>query len=281
MPTRPWSARLGSHAWRSAFAAIGTLGVLAGCEVPNFEGPQIQEPPQGFLLAPDSYQQRRLFPELEITFHAAWVESIDDFSTIYIDGHPGALGFEDVVNAREQVRLLAMDPDIRFGEVEPLLVDGRDAWGWSERVESPTRGLESVAFRAVVPYDTISYAIEFYTGDPSIKRVAPDTLKAIISTFAVGRTTYNWPLIAVLAGLVLFGVSVLQSKRRERATRMKSINLVKVPKKKPDAQGGPDAAPAGAPPAAPSPATGAASPPPQPSPPAPTPRGGPAPYKKA
>ena len=48
---------------------------LSACNVPNFEGPQIQDPPQGFLLAPDSYQQRRLFPQHELVFHATWVES--------------------------------------------------------------------------------------------------------------------------------------------------------------------------------------------------------------
>jgi len=210
-------------------------GLLAACEVPNFEGPQIQEPPQGFLLAPESYQQRRLFPERELVFHAAWVESIDDFSTIYIDGHRGEIGLEDIMAARDSVRRHTTDPDTRFGEVEPLQVDGRTAWGWAERVESPTRGLESVTYRAVVPYDTISYAIEFYSGEPAIKRAAPDTLKAIIAQFAIGRTTYNLPLIAVMIGLALFGVSFVQSQRRAKAARLKSINLVKVEKKKPDA----------------------------------------------
>jgi hypothetical protein len=217
--------------------------------VPNFEGPQIQEPPQGFLLAPDSYQQRRLFPEREVVFHAAWVESIDDFSTIYIDGHPGVLGFDDAVAAREAARLAAIDPDVRFGEVEPLQVDGRDAWGWSERVETPTRGLVWVAYRAVVPYDTVSYAIEFYSGEPAIKREAPDTLKAVIATFGIGETTYNLPLIALLAGLALFAAAFVRSKQQARAARLRSINLVKVEKKKaPDAaQPGDAAGPAASP----------------------------------
>ena len=269
--------------YRAAIAAVVATGIGAGCDVPTFEGPQIQEPPQGFLLAPDSYQQRRLFPERELVFHAAWVESIDDFSTIYIDGHRGVLGLDEVAAAREEARLLAQDPDVRFGEVEPLSVDGRDAWGWSERVESPERGLVWVAYRAVVPYDSVSYAIEFYSGEPAIKREAPDTLKAINSTFAIGRTTYNWPLIALLIGLGLFGVGFMQSKRREKAARLKSINLVKVEKKKPEPPTDADTAtPASGPaastpptaPAAPTPA--APAPPSTPSPPRPRPPAPPA-----
>jgi hypothetical protein len=238
---------------RAAFALVAVSSLFA-CDVPTFEGPQIQQPPRGFLLVPDSYQQRRLFPERELVFHVGWVESMEDFSTIYVDGHRGALGFDDVVAAREEARLLADDPDVRFSEVETLRVDGREAWGWSERIETPTRGLVWVAYRAVVPYDTVSYAIEFFSGEPAIKREAPDTLKAIISTFAVGKTTYNLPLIAIIVGLVLFALSVAQSRRRASATRARSINLVKVAKKKdpeapsgaPAVVGGPETPAAGA-----------------------------------
>lgn len=209
------------------------LAALSACHVPNFEGPQIQEPPQGFLLVEDSYQQRRLFPQREIGFHAAWVESLDDFSTIYIDGYPGVLGIEDAMAARDSVRRHALDPDVRFGEVEPLRVDGRDAWGWEERVETPSRGLVWVAYRAIIPYDTVTYTVEFYSGEPAIKRSAPDTLKAVIATFGIGETTYNLPLIAVLAGLALFVVSFVRSKAKARTARLQAIHLVKLPKKKP------------------------------------------------
>ena len=224
-------------AWRRTTLLLGVLAVaLGGCDVPRFEGPQLQEPPQGFLLVRDSYQQRRLFPQHELVFHTAWVESLDDFSTIYIDGHPGALGLEDAMAARDSSRRYALDEDVTFGELEPLQVDGRQAWGWAERVQTPTRGLVWVAYRAIVPYDTITYAIEFYSGDPAFKGAAPDALKAVISTFAIGETTYNVPLIAVLAGLTLFVANFLRSRARARAVRLQSINLVKIPKK-PHAEG--------------------------------------------
>ncbi|MBM4184329.1 MAG: hypothetical protein FJ207_08895 [Gemmatimonadetes bacterium] len=281
---RCFRSRTTSFARRAGGALALAAGVSA-CDVPNFEGPQIQDPPQGFLLAPDSYQQRRLFPDRELIFHAAWVESIDDFSTIYIDGHRGVLGLEDAVAARDSARRYATDPDVRFGEVEPLEVDGRSAWGWFERVETPTRGLVWVAYRAIIPYDTVSYAVEFYSGEPAIKREAPDTLKAIIATFGIGETTYNIPLIAVMIGLALFAASVVQSKRRAQAARMKTINLVKVEKKKapetPETASASDVAaptgPAAPAPAPPGPPRGAAASAPQP----PPGQGRPPGYKKA
>lgn len=248
MRSRLQCTRLASSRRRSLLLSLGVAGSLAACNVPNFEGPQIQEPPQGFLLVPDSYQQRRLFPQHELVFHAAWVESVDDFSTIYIDGHAGSLGLEDVVAARDASRAAATDPDVRFGEVEPLRVDGREAWGWEERVETPTRGLVWVAYRAIVPYDSVTYAIEFFSGEPAIKRAAPDTLKAVISTFGIGETTYNLPLIAVLVGLALFVVSFVRSKAQARAARLRGIQLVKLPKKKPEDQGPASSKPAPPPP---------------------------------
>ncbi len=156
MPNRPRSARPLSSRRRRTFLLGLLAGALAACNVPNFEGPQIQEPPQGFRLAPDSYQQRRLLPQHELVFHATWVESTEDFSTIYIDGHPGVLGLEDAMAARDSAWLYSDDSDVTFSEVEPLRVDGREGWGWAERVETPTRGLVWVAYRAIVPYDTIT-----------------------------------------------------------------------------------------------------------------------------
>ncbi len=261
MPIRHGTARRRSPTWRTTLLPGALCVALAGCDVPNFDGPQLQNAPQGFLLVPDSYQQRRLFPERETVFHTAWVESLDDISTIYIDGYTGVLGLDAAMAARDSVRRYSLDEDISFGEVEPLRVDGRDAWGWAERVESPTRGLVWVAYRAIVPYDTITYTIEFYSGDPSIKPSAPDTLKAVIAQFAIGRTTYNVPLIALLVGLALFAANFVRSRSRARAIRHQSINLVKIPKK-PIVEGAqPGVTSAGSPPPGTPPASPPAPPP--------------------
>ena len=78
-----------------------------------------------------------------------------------------------------------------------------------------------------------------------------------ISTFGIGETTYNLPLIAVLAGLALFVVSIVRSKAQARAARLRAIHLVKLPKKKPDEPTTPGSSPT--PPSA-APPTSAAAP---------------------
>jgi hypothetical protein len=229
---------------------------IGGCDMPTFEGPQLQTPPQGFLMVQGSYPVRQLVSGHTPVFRRAWVESGVDASNIFIDGYPAVLGYEDALAARDSSRRYAFDPSTSFGEVEPIRVDGRDGWGWHERVESPTRGLVWVAYRALIPYDSITYAIEFSSGNPRFKGAAPESLKAVIATFGIGRTTYNVPLIALLVGGALFGVALLRSKAQGRAKRLQSINLVKIPKKQSATE-----PTASAPPTPPSPPTPTPNPP--------------------
>ena len=215
--------------------AVLLLLNLTGCEVPNFEGAQIQNPPRRFMLQNDSYQQRRMFPERDVSRHIAWIEASDGpYSGIYINAHPGALTMDDVLLAREAAGATAENPETTFDEVERMTIDGRPAWGWAERLETPELGLDWVAYRTVVSFDTVPYAIEFYSGDPGIKRAAPDTLKTVLASFAIGETTWSLPLVAPLAGIMLFAVSVLRSGTREKAARLQGINLVTIPRKKED-----------------------------------------------
>lgn len=216
---------------RCTFAVLGTLLVtVAACDVPRFQGPEIQEPPPGFLRQPDTPAKRDLFPEHEPTSHTAWVHT--DFggvSVISVDGYATAFTLDDVMAAREAAEAAESDPDAIFDQVEAIRIDDRDGWGWYERVESNRRGREQVTYTAVVPYDSVSYAIEFVSGEPSLKRAAPDTLRQVVRTFAIGRTTYNIPLIAIVLGGVLLLVSALRARSRERADRLRSINLVTIP----------------------------------------------------
>jgi hypothetical protein len=207
--------------------------VLVACEVPTFEGPQLQTRPDGFLMVEGSYSPRPLVSGSTPVFRTAWVESSADASNIFIEGYPVVVGYEDALAARDSSRRYAHDAETTFGEVEPIRVDGRDGWGWYERVETPNRGRVWVAYRALIPYDSVTYAIEFSSGNPRFKGGAPETLKAVISTFGIGRTTYNVPLIALVVGVALLGVAFLRSRAQARAKRLQSINLVKIPKKQP------------------------------------------------
>lgn len=215
-------------------AAVLTLSLVAltGCEIPRFEGAQIQSPPLGFLLQPENYQQHRMFPEKDATFHTSWVHTdVGGVSVIYLDGHAGEITLEEIMASRDMYMAAAIDPDRQFGDLEPLSIDGRSAWGWAERIYSTNRGLVEVTYRAVVPYDTISYAIAFVSSEPVWKSAAPDTLKAVISTFAIGETEWNLPLIAIAFGAVLFVGAQFRSRRQAKADRLRSINLVTVEQK--------------------------------------------------
>ncbi|MGD2045127.1 MAG: hypothetical protein PVJ80_07265 [Gemmatimonadota bacterium] len=220
---------------RGTLATLLALSAFAGCDMPAFEGPQLQDPPQGFLLQPDSRDRHPMFAYLQDVYHDAWVQSVPPHSTIRINGYTGTLTVADVIVAQDSMRAHPDDPEVTFGDIEPLTIDGREAWGWEERIQTQSRGLPWVAYRVMVPYDTISYTIELETADPLLKPSAPGSLKDIISTFAVGETVYNWPLMAIGIGLLLFALHMLRERSRAKTERLQSINLVKI-EKKPDEQ---------------------------------------------
>jgi len=224
---------------RRLFAAVfaATLLSSSACDMPRFEGPQIQNPPINFLVQPEAYQQRPTFPELTPAFHTAWVHTdIGGVSAIYLSGYPGAMTLDNVLAGAEGRRETERDPDATFGEIEVLTIDGREAFGWSERIQSEPRGLVETRYRAVIPYDTITYVVEFVSDEPSLKLLSPDTLRVVVASFGIGETTWNLPLIAVFFGVTLLLVSVMRSRQEERQVRHRSINLVQFKKEEPEAK---------------------------------------------
>ena len=219
--------RLSTRRVRWALATL--LIVLAGCEIPNFEGPQIQNISEGFRKQPDSYLQRRMFPDLEILHHDSWVSmAFGHVSRIVINGHPGVLTRADVASAQNAARAAATEP-VTFGEVIQYTIDERPAWGWSERLETPEVGLQWIAFHVVVPYDTITYAIELNSDNPYFKSV-PDTLVTIARSFAIGEMTWNIPLLVFLGLCVVFLIDFLRKRADRRQQRLQSIRLVEFKK---------------------------------------------------
>jgi hypothetical protein len=184
---------------------------------------------------------------LPAIYHDRWAQTLAPFSTIEINGFAGALTLQDVLVAQDSLRARRHDPDVTFGAVEPLSIDGREAWGWEERIETPARGIPWVAYRVMIPYDTISYTIEFSTEDPLLKAGAPESIKAIIGTFAVGTTVWNWPLILIGLGLLALAVHMARQRAQAKAARLQSVNLVKIKKKEaPEAGAGAAAEPVAA-----------------------------------
>ena len=170
-----------------------------------------------------------MFPDLEVVYHDAWVEaSWGNFSGIYINGHPGALGPEEVEAARSAAVGMTSDALAEFGPLESIQVDGRTGWGWTETWRMENGGLAYVVFRAAVPYDTVTYAIDFLTGEPGLK-VRPDSLRTIVASFAAGETRPNLPLIALLASAGMLVLHTLRKRQRARVEATRRMTLVTMP----------------------------------------------------
>ena len=182
------------------FLAIGTLA----CEVPNFQGPQIQNPPVGFTMRPETDLEQGMMRDQEVIHHDAWVEADwGDFSGIYINGHPGALSRDDAERSRRDLMARNAGARIEYGETEELTIDGRTSWGWTEWWRLENGGLDYVVYRALIPYDTISYTVEFLTGDPGLK-IRPDSLRIVVAADRVAGMghTAGSRRSAVLRGLI-------------------------------------------------------------------------------
>ena len=221
---------------RVRWGLVIALTMGGSCTVPQFKGPELQEPPDGFFMQPESYSERRMFPELEVVHHNAWVNTAwGEFSTIYINGHPGKLFRGDVETALEVAKDAATGP-VTFGGVEELTIDDQPAWGWAERLETRETGLEWIGYHVAIQYDTVTYTVELFSGDPSLKR-QPDTLRAVAATFAVGETEWNLPLIAVLVGVALLAFKFVRNGAEERDDRMRRVTLVTIKKEEDEKEG--------------------------------------------
>jgi len=180
---------------RRSIVCLVTALSLAACETPRYQGPMVQGLPNGFIGEPEAGHQRELFSDRILERDAYVVTASTDFSGITR---------ADVVAEQEETRASRADPSVSYGPIEDLRIDDRPAWAWMEETRDE-RGLHNMDYRAVVDYDSVSYAIEFITGDPWWK-TRPDSIRAVTQSFAIGRVKWNVPLLAgsvVIGGILL------------------------------------------------------------------------------
>ena len=236
MPTTPASHDSGAMTAikQTAGSQVGlpllllSIALLASaCDVPRFQGPQVQAPPEGFLRKSDVLQDRRMFPDRPTIHFDAWIETEwGEFTGIYINGHAGTTTLEEVVEARAWAMENPPDHPMAYGDIETVSIDGRTGWAWMEMWRE--NGLHEVRYHAAVPYDTITYTVDFTTGDPKFK-IRPDSIRTIVSSFAVGRTEWKWRLLALST---VVGVLVLRagwSKLQRRYENVRHMTLAKIP----------------------------------------------------
>ena len=194
---------------RAAFF-LTLLATVVGCDAPRYLGPQIQGDVPGFLNSGNVSHGRVMFPDRPVVHFDAWVRTdVGSFDGIYITGHAGTTSQAEIEEARERAMALPTDRKLRYGELEVGEIDERTAMAWMEVWED--NGLHEVTFRTVIPYDTITYVVEFLAGNPIFKS-NPEDMREIVATFAIGETEWNMPIIALVIAFSLLVLTKVGSR---------------------------------------------------------------------
>jgi len=167
-------------------ACVVIVVVVAGCggQRPLHKGPDVVKVPEGFIYEGHTEAARNLFPErpevLERGYTTAAIGD-DDHSSISItqyDGSTTRQQVEDAVRAEQRRYGYAS-----YSAIEPLTIDRREAWAWTETQPGSRWSHGAMTYRALVSYPDASYLVEFYT---SHKRyMDPDRLRTVVASFEV------------------------------------------------------------------------------------------------
>jgi hypothetical protein len=181
------------------------LLVLASCSTPRILDGHIPNPPPGFAFDANASKARNVFPDREIVWQRGYgTLGEENHCSIFITKFVGTAGSMEIEDARSA--LAARYPYLEYGPLEELLIDHRPAWGWLE-TQFYKGELSSLAFKAVVPYDSVCYAVEFFARDPQYRN--PEVLKAAVATFEIGRKEVHYSHVALAALFVLGTVLVV------------------------------------------------------------------------
>ncbi len=207
---------------------LALLIVVAACDAPRFLGPQIQGIPPGFLSKGDVTQNWVMFPDREQVHFDAWIKAaFGEFSGIYITGYAGATSKSEVEEARQRAMASRTERKMTYGVLEAAIVDERTTWAWMERWED--NGLHELTFRAVIPYDTITFVVDFATGDPIFKS-RPDSMRTITASFAIGRNVWNVPALMMGMALALLVLANVWNRMRSNPyARHRDMTLITIP----------------------------------------------------
>lgn len=203
----------------SAVAAITLIAVLllVGCDTSTQrrEGPQIPNPPAGFAYDPNASAARLVFPNREKRSQRAYARMSEPYSGITITEFAGSATREDAQAARDNLE--ERYPQGDYSPLESLEIDGRNAWGWLETAEYKGK-ISSLEYKAIVPYDEVTYSIEFYTSQPDQMDAA--YLKKTVSTFIVKHKqivkTSQVIALAIFLAIGWFALRYLREAQRDR-----------------------------------------------------------------
>ena len=180
--------------------------LLSTCAKPRMEGPQIPNPPAGFMYDANASQARNVFPDREIIRQHAWSTRNDDtHSSIYMTEYSGSSSREQVQTARDYQED-RYGGNYQYGPVQDITIYEQPAWGWLE-TQYHKGDICSLEFKAVVTIENVTHAVEFFSKDPRFMNEA--VLCDLVCTFEIGRTKTSWSTVGIviaIVGLVLVGI---------------------------------------------------------------------------
>ena len=215
-----------SRPWQAAAVLMLVMMNAPGCTSPTLDGYQVQAVPARFLFDANAGKGRRIFPARDILSEGAWwgdIRSEEPQSDIFITRYVGNVTLAEAQAAREvQATRYGNPTSIDYGQVAQVSIDGREAFAWMETRFDEHGAVRSLDYKAVIPYDTVTYAVEFSTSAP--QRLHPDSLTSVVHSWGVAETVIYWKAIfgvcAVLVGILLYLVSRTRAPRHETAYRM-------------------------------------------------------------
>jgi hypothetical protein len=193
------------------------LLLAGGCTIPNYQGPQVQEPPAGFVFDANSTQGRNVFLDRPPVRQGAWwrLDTVrDEHSSIFISTYDWTPDAFEIDAARDRhAREYGHEFSI-YGEVERVVIDDRAAWVWFHtQTHTFTGATTALEFTAVIPYDSVTYAVEFSSDQPEYLR--EDAVRLVVMSFAVGRTKIHYPALLVALPILVALATLTYIKIRE------------------------------------------------------------------
>lgn len=169
---------------RLAVSLLASLLILtaASCSTPRMEGPNIADPPEGFVYDANGSQSRNIFANEDIIRQSSWTRpNEDNYCSITMTEYRGPATRQDTQEALDY--FIKRYGYQEYGPLENLTIDGRPAWGWTE-TQFHKGEQASLAYKAVVSYEGNCWAVEFFARDPAWQN--KERLKATISSFRRG-----------------------------------------------------------------------------------------------
>ena len=212
--------------WQAVAFVMLVASTAPGCSAPALEGYQVQAIPDGFIFDANVSKGRKIFPDRTVLSEGSWwgdVRSEEPQSDIFVTRYAGNATFLESEGTRNvQADRYGNPATIDYGQVARVAIDGRAAFVWMETRYDLNGNVRSLDYKAVIPYDTVTYAVEFSTSAPH--RLHPDSLTSVVHSWGVAETVIYWNAIfglcAVLAGILLHLMGRTREPRHDTAYRL-------------------------------------------------------------